>query len=61
MGGAAEHRQLLLGHAPLKARGGDHAADVGEALLVVAPQRLGALADPLAHALEGVLRQRLPL
>src|SRR6185503_8606997 len=38
-----------------------HPADLGEALLVVAPERLRALADALAHAFERLRREPMTL
>jgi hypothetical protein len=43
LGGAAQHRQLLLGHPPREPIFGHHPADVRKPLLMVTPEHLGPL------------------
>ena len=57
LGRAAQDRELLLRHAPPETVLGDHPADLHEPLLVVAAERLRALAQALAHALERLGRE----
>src|SRR6185437_2723119 len=57
----AQDGQLLLAHPPVHPVVRDHPPDLGEALLVVAPERLRALADALAHALERLRGEAMAL